>query len=165
MLIFWLWLRFCHQRLLASLNSMSIMIGIASDVMSEAVELYTATVWNHSIFLSLQASQAPLTFGHALLNSCHFLTSDWSSIFYTCRETMDWIEFKLGEWIHYGTPQAWLIFNNAPLNSHCFQATVFWSNCLHTFTDKNADQIELKFGGWTHYGTPPGGLMGPTRTD
>ena len=48
------------------------------------------------------------------------------------------IDFKLGGYIHYGTPLTWLFVGHAPLN----------------FRRITADWIRLKFGGQTHYGPP-----------
>ena len=53
----------------------------------------------------------------------------------TCRQTDDWIELKFGGWTHYETPQAWLNFDMAALNSHCFLAS-YWLSSFWTFADK-----------------------------
>ena len=64
-------------------------------------------------------------------------------------QTAQGIRLKLGGYIHYGTPQAWLTF--VPLNSCHFLwlAKEFPLICRHIIY-----WIERKFGGWAHYGTP-----------
>ena len=46
----------------------------------------------------------------------------------TSRQTTQVTDFKLGGHIHYGTPQIWLTFGQAPLNLHHFLASDLWSS-------------------------------------
>ena len=73
---------------------------------------------------------AGLTFGHAefLLFPGLWMAKQFPAI---CRYTTDQIEIKFSGSIQYGPPQAWLIFDNDPLNSHCFLASD-WSSSFQT---------------------------------
>ena len=51
-------------------------------------------------------------------------------------QTAERIELKLSGHSNYGTPQAWLTFGHAALNSRCF-LTSDLSRSFHTFADKS----------------------------
>ena len=98
--------------------------------------------------------QTWLTFGHASLNFCHFLASNWLSSFHTFADKqLIKLDSNLVLPAHYKPHPAWLAFGKCSTEFPLFPGLLLVKQFL-CICKQTVDQIEVKFGVTTHLGLP-----------